>query len=582
MPVDSNVLAGIRNELEKKILGAYPEADAGHIKFETPPSPELGHLSLICFFLSKLLRKPPAKIAEEISLLSFPPEVEKVELKGPYLNFFFNADRIFEKIKPLADTGDFGTLSEGAGKSALVEFSSPNTNKPLHLGHARNNMLGFSLSNLFEKAGYRVSRVNLVNDRGIHICKSMLAYQLFGNGVSPQKSGKKGDHFVGEYYVKFDQESQGDPSLSDKAQAMLIDWENGEPGIRKLWQEMNGWVMEGFKKTYGRMGIEFDKFYFESDLYAGGKELVLEALEKGICQKEDNGAVSIDLEAEKLGKKILLRGDGTSVYMTQDISTTVKKNQEFSPDHMLFVVGNEQDNHFRVLFKVIEKFGYAWASTCEHVSYGMISLPEGNMKSRQGNVVDIDDLLDEIKGLALEEIIIRRPELKESDEAADLAEHIGQAAVKFMILKATAEKNFVFDSKESLSFDGMTGPYLQYTHARLSSLLRKSEDSGLDAADDESVSDAVTYDWNEEERQIIILASRYPDSVSVSVKNRNPAELANYIYNLARNYNRYYYATPILKGEPTAVSKRLNLAGLVKFVLADALKIMGIEPLERM
>ncbi|MBU2644726.1 arginine--tRNA ligase [bacterium] len=554
--------------------------DPSQFKFEVPPDSQMGHLAFACFPLAKVARKAPPLIAAvlaekwgESSLF------REVTASGPYLNFYFNAQYLAKELIPACISNDsYGDNESGSGRTLMLEYSSPNTNKPLHLGHARNNLLGSVLAELLKNNGYRVVKANLVNDRGIHICKSMLAYQKWGHGETPESTGLKGDKLVGGYYVLYDRKEKEDPTILQEVQVMLRKWEAGDQDTIALWKKLNGWVLEGFRATYDRMDVSFDKFYFESETYQGGRELVLAALEKGICIEEPNGAVAIDLEADKLGKKILLRGDGTSMYITQDINTTVSKFNEYDLDGCLFVVGNEQDNHFRVLFRVLGRFGYAWADRCEHISYGMITLPEGKMKSREGTVVDLDDLMDEMKALALLEIRERATDTDGvvSEDLERTAEAIGQAAIRFFILRTSAVKEISFNPKESLSFDGATGPYLQYTHARICSLLRKAE---LDPVH----IDFDNTDWNPDEIALLVQLARFPDTIALSAAERNPAVLCAYIYELCRGYNKFYNEHPILKADAeTVIRARISLTRAVKGVLYKTLQILGITALEKM
>lgn len=554
--------------------------DVSQFKFEIPPDDKMGHLAFACFPLAKAARKAPALIAMQLSQSwgkSF--FFQRVTAVGPYLNFHFNPHYLAEALIPACISSDrYGDTELGSGQTLLLEYSSPNTNKPLHLGHGRNNLLGSVLAELLQRNGYKVVKANLVNDRGIHICKSMVAYQKWGSGETPASTGLKGDKLVGGYYVLYDQKEKQDPEILQEVQETLRMWEAGDPETIELWKQLNGWVLDGFRETYARMDVSFDKYYFESETYKGGRELVLSALEKGICVEEPNGAVAIDLEADKLGKKILLRGDGTSMYMTQDINTTVSKFNDFDLDGCLFVVGSEQDNHFRVLFKVLERFGYEWAERCEHISYGMITLPEGKMKSREGTVVDLDDLMNEMKALALQEIQTRAGGTAEevSVELDQTAEAIGQAAIKYFILRTNAVKEISFNPQESLSFDGATGPYLQYTHARICSLLRKAV---FTPAQIDFDNDA----WNPDEIAILVQLGRFPDTIAQSATDRNPAVLCHYIYELCRGFNKFYYEHPILKAESEAVKQaRISLTRAVKGVLYKTLQILGITALEKM
>lgn len=580
-----NVISQFKSDIEQKVSVLLKQEfdlegiDPSVFKFETPPDEKMGHLAFACFPLAKLAKKAPPMIASILAEAWGPTDLfQSVKATGPYLNFSFNPGFLANTlIEACSNNPEYGNSETGKGKTLMVEYSSPNTNKPLHLGHGRNNLLGIVLSNLLEKTGFDVVRANLVNDRGVHICKSMLAYQKWGDGITPESTNKKGDKLVGDFYVLYDKKEKENPELLEEVQQMLRDWEAGKPEVLDLWKTMNEWVLSGFRHTYDRMGARFDKFYFESETYKGGKEIVLEALAKGFCYEEENGAVAINLEDEKLGRKILLRGDGTAMYMTQDINTTVTKFNDYDLAGSLFVVGNEQDNHFRILFKVLKRFGYDWADKCEHISYGMITLPEGKMKSREGTVVDLDELMDSMYEMALEEIKARwdSNDVADEEKAKMTAEAIGQAAINYFILKTSAVKEISFNPKESLSFEGATGPYLQYTHARICSVLRKAESS-------ESSSDG-SYSWNLEETALLVALARFPDCIALSAGERNPAVLCSYLFDLCRAYNRFYFDHPILKAEdPNVISARLGLTKAVQGVLKKSLGILGITALEKM
>lgn len=556
------------------------ELERSLFKFETPPDEDMGNLAFACFPLARVIRKSPQVIAQTLAQNWGETEYfQKIAAAGPYLNFFFSPDYLARELIPhCIKNNQYGDNDLGVGKTLMLEYSAPNTNKPLHLGHGRNNQLGTVLSQLLKRCGYQVIKTNLVNDRGVHICKSMLSYERWGQGETPENSGVKGDKLVGNYYVLFDKKEKETPGLQEEVQQMLRDWEDGDPKVVQLWQKMNSWVLEGFQQTYDRMGITFDKYYFESETYQGGKELVQEALEKGICYTEPNGAVAIDLESDKLGKKILLRGDGTSVYVTQDINTTVTKFSDFDLNGCLFVVASEQENHFRVLFKILSKFGYQWADNCEHISYGMCNLPEGKMKSREGTAVDLDDLLDEMNAMALEELKLRY--VSKNDQTGinmlETAEAIGQAAIKFFILRTNVAKDIVFDPKESLSFDGATGPYLQYTHARICSLLKK-------ASFDPTVVSTAYQGWSQIEKSLLVSLTNYPEIIRQSAADRNPAVLCGYIYDICRSFNKFYNEHQILKAEnDEVVHARICLSRALQAVLNKTLKILGITALERM
>jgi arginyl-tRNA synthetase len=581
-----NCIGIAKNRIEEGVSawlaaqGNQGMVDTSQFKFETPPDDRLGHIAFACFPLARVMKRSPAIIAQQLRDHWMPSAYfEKVEAEGPYLNFFLHPRYLAAELLPHCIGNDrYGDSEIGAGRTLMLEFSSPNTNKPLHLGHGRNNLLGFVLDRLLKCCGYRVIKANLVNDRGIHICKSMLAYQRWGQDETPGSTGIKGDKLVGRYYVLYDRKEKEDPTLVEDTRQMLRRWEAGDETTLKLWERLNGWVLDGFRQTYERMGVSFDRYYFESETYAGGREIVLEALGKGLCNREENGAVAIDLSSAQLGRKILLRGDGTSMYITQDINTTVTKFRDYPLDGCLFVVGSEQENHFRVLFAILKRFGFEWAGRCEHISYGMITLPEGRMKSREGTVVDLDDLMDEMKTLALEEIRSRHENEPETAglDPQTTAEAIGQAAIRFFILRTNALKEITFNPKESLSFDGATGPYLQYTHARICSVLRKAEPQ-IESAD------TLAHRWNSAEIRLMVQMARLPDVIEAAATERNPALLCGYVYDLCRHFNKFYYDCPILKADDLATIKaRIELTMAVRGVLQKSLKILGIDPLERM
>lgn len=479
--LEDDVRSGFRAALAAAVGAAFGEADLGGVAVELAPTPDasVGDLGFGCFPLAKLLRRRPAEIAARLAeVIQLPSPFRKAEAVGPYLNVFLDRPVFLERVcREVLEAGEaYGDCDLGRGQKVALEFSSPNTNKPQHLGHVRNNVLGMALARILEAAGYRVIKVNLINDRGVHICQTMVAYRRWGGGATPQSAGRKGDHFVGDLYVRFSQEAARDAALHREAQELLVRWERGEPDVLALWRTMNGWVLEGFEATYRRLGVEFDRVYRESETYQHGREIVLRALEAGQCYRLPDGAVEADLTPDGLEKKILLRRDGTSVYITQDLGTAVARQAELGFDRMYYVVASEQNYHFRVLFALLRRFGYAWAEHCRHVSYGMVYLPEGKMKSREGKVVDADDLMDEVE--ALSEAAIREKHADIApDELARRRRQIALGAIKFYLLNVNLDKDITFDPAASVSFEGDTGPYVQYSHTRICGILRKARES---------------------------------------------------------------------------------------------------------
>ena len=562
-----------------------------------------GDITLVTFPLLKTSHKGPEQTAEEIGcwLKERCPEVESFNVVKGFLNIKFSLSYWSNIFRSISAAEDFGTLPP-TGKRVMIEFSSPNTNKPLHLGHIRNNLLGWSVSKLLEANGHEVIRVNLVNDRGIHICKSMLAWLRWGNGETPQSSGIKGDHLVGKYYVLFSNELKKETKviaaergisedeaerlspILKEAQAMLVKWESGDKEIRELWAKMNGWVYEGFDKTYERMGISFHRTYYESNTYLSGKSLVNEGLERGIFERREDGSVWCNLEPDGLDRKLLLRGDGTSVYMTQDLGTAEQRYNEYKFDELIYVVGDEQNYHFKVLKLILKKLGFDWSDAIYHLSYGMVELPEGKMKSREGTVVDADDLIEKMYQTAKETSL----ELGKlggipEQEQERLFEMIGLGALKYFILKVDPKKTMLFDPKESIDFNGNTGPFIQYTHARIKSILRKAKESGV-IAGEESLS--VPENFSEllpKEVEIIKLLNSYPVRIKEAGDAHSPALVANFIYDLAKEFNQYYQSVSILKeSDSQRLLFRLAMLKEIAFVLRKGMLILGIELPERM
>ncbi len=554
-----------------------------------------GDITLPVFPLVKQLRRNPEEIAEIIgeTLIRSEAYIDKYNVVGGFLNLTYTPQYFLEKVKKHALEENFGlNRVDKTQPATMVEYSSPNTNKPLHLGHIRNNLLGYSISEIIKATGKPVIKTQIINDRGIHICKSMLAWQKFGHGETPETTGIKGDHLVGKYYVEFDKhyrkqvaeltekgmpeaQAKKEAPLMKEAQAMLRKWEEGDPETRQLWEMMNRWVLEGFAETYKELGVDFDVEYFESDTYLLGKKIVEKGLEKGIFYRKEDGSVWVDLTDEGLDEKLLLRADGTSVYITQDLGTAVKRFAEFDIDTLIYVVGNEQDYHFKVLFAILKKLGYSWAEKLYHLSYGMVELPHGKMKSREGTVVDADDLMKEMTetaGKISEEL--GKLEGFDEEEKKSLYIIIGIAALKYYILKVDPKKGILFDPKKSIDFNGNTGPFLQYAYVRIRSILNKAGE--------------FEPDWNkstvldEREKSLIKALLRFPEVLALSAEGLNPAILANYIYDIVKKYNVLYQNLPILQAEESQRNLRLALSLWTGNVIRNGLKLLGIDVPDKM
>ena len=584
-------------EAIKSLYGA--DVEQGSLQVQVTRKEFEGDYTLVVFPLLKVSHSSPENTGKAIGewLRENVSEIAGYNCVKGFLNISFSPLYWNELFNDILSDNDFGQLPS-TGQNIMVEFSSPNTNKPLHLGHIRNNLLGDSVSRLLKACGNNVMKVTLVNDRGVHICKSMLAWLKEGNGITPENSGKKGDHLVGDCYVAFndiykkevdelvaggmtkDQAEKEAPSLKE-AHEMLVKWEEGDKDVRELWKTMNGWVMDGFDKTYRELGISFDKTYFESETYLLGKELVQKGLDMGVFVKDPDGSVWCDLTADGLDRKLLLRSDGTSVYMTQDLGTAERRFSEYKLDSHVYVVGNEQNYHFQVLKLILGKLGFKWADDIFHLSYGMVELPEGKMKSREGTVVDADDLLEQMYDEA-------RKTSEESgkladmsdDEKAQLYRMIGLGALKYFIIKVDPKKTMLFNPKESIDFNGNTGPFIQYTHARIKSILRKADDQGIShkAADV-----LASIEPSAKETRLIKLLSTCPAKVAEAGAAYSPAVIANYAYDLAKEFNQYYHDTRILQEEDQDVRRfRLVLIQTVAEVLVKAMDILGIQLPERM
>lgn len=558
-----------------------------------------GDFTLVTFPYIKAAKLSPEKtgeaIGEEISRLN--SDISTYNVVKGFLNISLSTSFWLKQFKTISADAHYGIKpANSSGKQIMLEYSSPNTNKPLHLGHVRNNLLGYAVASILKTQGHDVVKVNLVNDRGIHICKSMLAWKLFGNGETPESSGLKGDHLVGKYYVEFDKAykkeiqeltSQGmskenaekQAPLMVQAQEMLLKWEADDPETIDLWKMMNNWVYDGFKVSYQKLGVEFDKTYYESNTYLLGKEVVQEGLEKGIFYKKENNSVAIDLSADKLDEKIVLRSDGTSVYITQDLGTAIERFKEYpKTSQMIYTVGNEQDYHFKVLFKILEKLGYDWAKECYHLSYGMVELPEGKMKSREGTVVDADDLMDGMVEAAREVTEASGKIDSFSQEEKDtLFTTIGMGALKYFILKVDPKKKMLFDPKESIDLQGNTGPFIQYAHARIKSILRNYNKPTKDLVIEANIH------LHEKERELVKLLYDFPKVLEEAAKTYNPSDVANYTYELAKLFNQFFSECPVLKEENNAVREfRIKLIESTASVIKNGMLSLGIEVPERM
>lgn len=594
-----NIELFLQEKAHTCIKTLYGEITLEQVQFQKTRREFIGDMTLVVFPFVKISRKSPEATAQEIGevMQKNIREIDSFNVVKGFLNIKLNNSFWVECFNKVKSDPNFGFVADN-GKTVMIEYSSPNTNKPLHLGHIRNNLLGYSVANIMRAAGNKVIKVNLVNDRGIHICKSMIAWQKFGNGETPQSTGMKGDHLVGKYYVVFDKEykrqiaelmSKGMSEEVAKKEApiimeageMLRQWEAGEPAVYSLWQTMNGWVYEGFDKTYKQLGVDFDKIYYESKTYLLGKSLVNEGLQKGVFFRKEDGSVWIDLSSDGLDQKLLLRADGTSVYMTQDLGTAVERHSEFHFDQLMYVVGNEQNYHFQVLKLILKKLGYDWSDNIFHLSYGMVELPEGKMKSREGTVVDADDLMDEMIATAksMSEEMGKLDNLSEAEISA-ITSMVGLGALKYFILKVDPKKNMLFDPKESIDFNGNTGPFIQYTHARICSVLRKADELSMNA--DLS---PISYEMAlaEKEIELIKLLNEFQQSVAYAAEGMSPAVIAAYCYDLAKEFNQYYHDFSFLKEENTNErNKRLTIAAEIAKILSRGMKLLGIDVPQRM
>lgn len=560
-----------------------------------------GDKTIVVFPFLKFSRKNPEQTAQEIGeyLTSNVPSVAKFNIIKGFLNLTLKEDLWVDVVNTALTNKSYGfSPVDDNSPTVMIEYSSPNTNKPLHLGHIRNNLVGYSLSQLLAADGKKVVKVNLVNDRGIHICKSMVAWLQFGEGKTPESTGIKGDHLVGDYYVKFDQEykkqvaeliATGKSEDEAKAEApilleardMLLKWESGDVETVELWKTMNGWVYDGFDKTYERMGVSFDKIYYESETYLLGKKIVLEGLEKEILFQKEDSSIWADLTDEGLDQKLLLRPDGTSVYMTQDIGTAIERFEEYgNMQELIYVVGNEQNYHFDVLKRILKKLGYNWSDKIYHMSYGMVELPEGKMKSREGTVVDADDLMEEmVQNAAQISKELGKLEGYSEEEANKVFETIALGALKYFILKVEPRKTMTFNPKESIDFNGNTGPFIQYTYARINSMLRKAVDAGIQLQ--ETLQEDA--EFNEKETSLVKLIAKYPGVIKDAAKDHSPSMVANFVYELVKEFNQFYHDYPILKEKDTQlVNQRLLLSSVVAKIIKSGMGILGINVPERM
>ena len=588
MPVEKikdRILEKINNAAEKA-FGRQPE----RLEIGFPPNTEMGHFAVGCFPLAKLFRKNPAEIAARIAdHIAVDDVIKSVNAAGPYINFEIAGQVLFGKVCDhiIRRNSAYGASGVGKGRRAMVEYLAPNTNKPLHLGHLRNGALGMAVANMYQASGYWVVKANLVNDRGIHICKSMLAWQRWGNGTTPDSEKVKGDHFVGKYYVRYAREAENDPSLEGQIQQLLQKWEAGDPDTVALWKMMNGWVYKGFEETYRRFGLQFDVFYYESDTYKLGKDIIQQGLKRKVFSLDSRGNTVFFLPEEEfsrdkngeLKRVTVLRSDETSLYISQDIGTAILKITDHNLDYSIYVVGSEQEYHFKCLFAILKALSYNWAGNCYHLSYGMVYLPEGKMKSREGKIVDADDLIEAMTELAEAEIRRRDPEGRLSEaEIKNRAEKIGVGAIKFYLLRVRPTQSINFDPAESISFDGFTGPYCQYAYARICGILEKAELSQRTFHHPD-----YSLLGNTEEVQLLRNLIEYPQELKSAVEDLNPARVTVHLFNTAKAFNQFYNKHPVLKAEKERlVDARLALIRATAVVLKNGLHLLGVDVLENM
>lgn len=594
-------MSDLKNRIEGGAIATLKELyalDVDAVELQQTRKDFEGDLTVVVFPYLRASKKGPEQTAQELGehLVKAVEEISAFNVVKGFLNLVISDSHWASQLSEIHGTENFGIQPEG-DELVLVEYSSPNTNKPLHLGHIRNNLLGYSVAELLKAAGKQVKKVQIINDRGIHICKSMLAWQKFGNGETPKSTGMKGDKLVGKYYVEFDKaykkeieelmaqgmdekQAKDEAPVIVEARTMLKQWEDGDAEVVALWEKMNGWVYEGFEETYKNLGVDFDKYYYESNTYLLGKKVVEEGLAKGVFEKDPDGSVWIDLTADGLDRKLLLRKDGTSVYMTQDIGTAIQRSEDFDLDGMIYTVGNEQDYHFKVLFIIMDKLGYEWAKNLYHLSYGMVDLPSGKMKSREGTVVDADDLMQEMEDTAREiSEELGKTEGMTDEEKASLYHMVGMGALKYFMLKVDPKKRMMFNPEESVDFQGNTGPFIQYTHARIKSLLRRGKTEGIWPAEG---TPAYT-ELQPTERELVKLLVQFPEIITSAADEHSPAVVANFVYEVVKAYNALYQQLPILTDEnKDAVVFRLNLSETTANVVKTGMRILGIEVPERM
>jgi len=583
----------LHKKIHEILINLYGDNDY-NIQFQSTRKEFEGDITLVVFPFTRFSKLSPEITAQKIGeLLSKLDIIDSFSVIKGFLNLVISNKFWLLEFSKSTFEDNYGFIDiDKNSPNYLVEYCSPNTNKPIHLGHIRNNLLGFSLANILKASGKNVKKVQIINDRGIHICKSMLAWQEFGDGETPESSGLKGDHLVGKYYVMFDKQYKtevadlikkgADSKLAEekapillKAKEMLLKWEAKDKEVINLWKKMNSWVYDGFETTYKRLGVDFDKNYYESETYLLGKEVVKNGLDSGVFYKKEDGSVWIDLSSEGLDEKIILRSDGTAVYMTQDIGTAIKRHEDFNFSHMTYTVGNEQDYHFKVLFLILEKLGFTWAKSCYHLSYGMVDLPSGKMKSREGTAVDADDLMEDMfqnaKSIAKE---LGKIDKSQNNETNELHETVGIGALKYFMLKVDPKKRMLFDPQESIDFNGNTGPFIQYTYARIQSILRKNT---VEIKIDEDS------DITDKERALIISLLAFPKTIQEAANSFSPALIANYAYEIVKDFNSYYQSTPILGADSTSIiSFRVALSLQVAKVIKSSMSLLGINVPQRM